>query len=80
VTRRQGRRAGTGPRRRAAVGVYLLTAFAVSVVTLTAITAVTTRSSFKREQQRVESELRVAAQREMDTLEDVAHIEGFFTR
>ncbi len=57
---------------------YLLAAFAVSLATLVTVTAMTTRSSFERERRRSESELRIAAQRELEARDDVSAIEGFF--
>ena len=64
--------------RRPTVRAYLLTAFAVSVATLVAVTVMTTRTSFQRERDRVETELRSAAQREVDLFDDLSDVNAFF--
>ncbi|MGQ0521167.1 MAG: putative bifunctional diguanylate cyclase/phosphodiesterase [Actinomycetota bacterium] len=63
--------------RRITVLLYLLAAFAVMLVTLVALAVSTTTTSFERERRRVESELRSAAQREVDLFDDQAEVKAF---
>jgi diguanylate cyclase (GGDEF)-like protein len=63
--------------RRPSVVAYLLTAFTVSLVTLLVVTAMSTATSFDRERERAESDLRTIAERTAGWSDLTGDLDGF---